>query len=94
MDKSFVEKLGYAALVAVAVVLGFLLRSPADASRAPVAQPSVPSLVPPHCDGSCRSPQVARPYTVACPYCRNRLTVTPPRAGEVGEVTKAEAGPK
>ena len=48
-----------------------------------MVQPSVPSLMPPPLSCLCgTTKQSIRPFSVACPYCRNTLTVQPSATGD------------
>lgn len=84
MDKSLLDRLTI--LAAAVFVVGTLYLFGPKPAPVPVAQPSVPSLIPPPCDGRCSRPTVPRPFKVVCPYCRNQLLATPPETGEVGTV--------
>lgn len=52
---------------------------------APIAQPSVPSLIPPPLSCLCGTTRaIIRPLNVTCPYCRNTFPVQP--SGQTGQV--------
>lgn len=55
-------------------------------------QPSVPNLIPaplPFCPGGCSKPSF-KPFNVACPYCKNVITVQPSATGSTPSVDAAK----
>lgn len=78
----------FAVLVAAcfgAVVFGYSLFLYAQAIRqpSPYVQPSVPSLIPPNCDGRCNPAMASKPFNVVCPHCRSTFSVQPSATGAV-----------
>ena len=75
------------------VVLGFALGLALIVAQMSLATPKAapepaPACSVAHCSGAVARPAPPKPFVVACPYCRNPITVVPPATGAIGEVKK------
>ena len=87
-DRRFFSGLFVALCAVCLLAYTFSLAGQSRLPALPLAQPSVPSLIPPPLSCLCGTTRaITRPINVTCPYCRNSFSIQPSATGELTGAT-------